>query len=126
MTRRCYLLYALAPRGVRAREANRRLNDYIGDSRRGIAVYHDHFVGERGGLAVLDVRTEEELARLDDPGPLEGWEIRAHPLTFSLTAVGFAAQIDFTLEAYAGTRLERLAAEEQPNRRYWWTRREAS
>ena len=103
-----------------ARDANHRLNDYVADSSRGIAVWHDHYVGTHGGAVVLDVRSEEELARLVDPGPLEGWQITVHPLTFSLSAVGFAAQTSFTLENYRGVTLDRLAAEEPDDPRFWW------
>ncbi len=117
---RCYLVYALAPDDVGAREANERLNRYIGDATRGVPVVHDHFVGRHGGFAVFHVRNDEERARLEDPGPLAGWEIEIHPLTFALSPVGFAAQVDFTLESYAGTALDRLRAEEQPDPRYWW------
>lgn len=124
MKDRCYLVYALAPPEVGAREANDLLNEYIEDSARGTVVFHDHFVGRpHGGLAVFHVRDEDELAMLDDPGPLEGWRLGAHPLTFSLTAVGFAAQTDLTLEGYRGTSLEKLRAAEPADKRYWWQRR---
>lgn len=122
MSGRCYLVYALAPEGVGAREANDRLNEYIGDSSRGVVVYHDHFIGRHGGVAVFDVRTDAELDRLGDPGPLAGWRLESYPLTFSLTAVGFAAQVDFTLRAYRETTLDELRAAEQPEKRHWWRR----
>src|SRR5919198_4093610 len=93
---RCHLVYALAPTGVSAREANELLNEYLADKSRGLAVWHDHFIGEHGGVVVFDVRNEQEEGRLRDPGPLDGWEIASHPLTFALTAVGFSAQIEFT------------------------------
>jgi hypothetical protein len=117
------LVYALAPEGTTARQANDLLNAYIGDSERGTIVFHDHFVGRHGGFAVFHARNEDELAALDDPGRLEGWELQVHPLTFSLTAVGFAAQVDFTLENYAGTTLEELAVAEPADPRFWWQRR---
>jgi hypothetical protein len=120
MSERCYLVYALAPEATKAREANDLLNEYAGDARRGLAVWHDHFLGVRGGAVVLDVRSEEERALLDDAGPLAGWHIATHPLTFSLSAVGFAAQTSFTLERYRGVRLEDLAAAEPDDPRYWW------
>jgi hypothetical protein len=119
---RCHLVYALAPAGVSAREANDLLNEYVADESRGLAVWHDHFVGEHGGAVVLDTRDDEEEARLGDPGPLEGWQLSVHPLTFSLSAVGFAAQTSFTLEQYRGVSLEGLAAQEPDDRRYWWKR----
>jgi hypothetical protein len=120
MQTRCFLVFALAPRGTTAREANDLMNAYVADRRRGIAVWHDHFVGVHGGAVVLDVRTEEELALLDDPGQLAGWTLSTHPLTFSLTAVGFGAQTSFTLEQYSGTSLEALAAAEPDDPRFWW------
>lgn len=119
---RCFLVYALAPEGVSARQANEQLNEYIGDRERGLIVSHDHFIGRHGGFAVFEVRTESEEAKLADPGPLAGWEITTHPLTFSLTAVGFVAQADFTLRNYGGTSLDELEAAEQPEKRFWWRR----
>jgi hypothetical protein len=119
---RCHLVYALAPDGVNARQANELLNDYIGDRSRGVVVYHDHFIGRHGGIAVFEASTEEEVAKLADPGPLEGWQIETFPLTFSLTAVGFVGQAEFTLRNYAGTTLEELEAAEQPEKRFWWRR----
>jgi hypothetical protein len=119
---RCHFVYALAPAGVSAREANELLNEYVADRSRGLAVWHDHFVGEHGGAVVLDTRDDEEEARLGDPGPLEGWQLSVHPLTFSLSAVGFSAQTSFTLEQYREVSLEELAAGEPDDPRYWWRR----
>jgi hypothetical protein len=120
---RCYLVYALAPPGTSAREANDLLNEYVADESRGLAVWHDHFIGDHGGAVVLDVRDEAEEARLAEPGPLDGWRMSAHPLTFSLTAVGFAAQTSFTLEGYREVSLDELAAAEADDPRYWWRRK---
>src|SRR5438093_13306974 len=106
---RCFMVYALAPEGTTAREANDRLNEYVADRRRGLSVWHDHFVGAHGGAVVLDVRSEEERALLDDPGPLAGWEMAVDPLTFSLSAVGFAARTSLTLESYRRVSLGGLA-----------------
>ena len=118
---RCFLVYALAPEGMSARDANELLNEYIGQSGRGQIVSHDHFIGQpHGGFAVFEVRTEDEEAKLADPGPLEGWQITSRPLTFSLTAVGFIAQADFTLRNYGGTSLAELEHEEEPRKRFWW------
>jgi hypothetical protein len=119
---RCHLVYALAPAGVSAREANDQLNEYVADESRGLAVWHDHFVGEHGGAVVLDTRDEQEEARLADPGPLDGWQLSVHPLTFSLSALGFSAQTSFTLEQYRGVSLDELAAGEPDDPRYWWRR----
>ena len=123
MTARCVLVHALAPEGTTARQANDLLNEYVADRRRGLAVWHDHFVGVHGGAVALDVRSDEERALLDDPGPLEGWQLLVHPLTFSLSAVGFAAQTSLTLEQYRDVTLEELAAAEPDDPRFWWQRR---
>ena len=118
---RCFLVYAVAPEGMSAREANDLLNGYIGEDGRGLIVSHDHFVGKpHGGFAVFEVRDETEEAKLADPGPLEGWKFSSHPLTFSLTAVGFVAQADFTLRNYGDTSLTDLERAEQPRKRFWW------
>jgi hypothetical protein len=122
---RCCLVYALAPDGTSAREANDRLNEYVADARRGLAVWHDHFIGQHGGAVVLDVRSDEEEALLDDPGPLAGWRLSVHPLTFSLSALGFSAQTSFTLEQYRGVSLDELAVSEPDDPRFWWRRRTA-
>ena len=121
---RCHLVYALAPPGTSARQANDLLNEYVADRTRGLAIWHDHFVGEHGGAVVLEVHDEQEEARLEEPGPLEGWHLRSHPLTFSLTGVGFSAQTSFTLEQYREVSLEQLAATEPDDPRYSWRRSE--
>jgi hypothetical protein len=119
--RRCYAVYALAPDGVSAREANDLLNEYVADRRRGVLVFHDHFTGKpHGGLAVFDVRDGAAYELLDDAGPLEGWELRVHPFVYALAATGFAELVDFNLEHYAGTTLEELREAEEPDDRYWW------
>ena len=125
MSTRCYLVYALAPDGTSAREANDRLNEYVADARRGLAVWHDHFIGQHGGAVVLDVRSDEEEALLDEPGPLADWRLSVHPLTFSLSALGFSAQTSFTLEQYRGVSLDELAVSEPDDPRFWWRRRTA-
>jgi hypothetical protein len=118
---RCFLVYALAPEGMSARDANELLNEYIGESGRGLIVSHDHFIGKpHGGFAVFEVRSEDEEAKLADLGPLTSWQITSRPLTFSLTAVGFVAQADFTLKNYGGTSLAELEATEKPRKRFWW------
>jgi hypothetical protein len=121
---RCHLVYALAPPGTSARQANDLLNEYVADRSRGLAVWHDHFIGRHGGAVVLEVRDEQEEARLGEPGPLDGWAVSSHPLTFSLTGVGFSAQTAFTLDSYRDVSLEQLAAAEPDDPRYWWRRSE--
>jgi hypothetical protein len=120
---RCVLVYALAPEETTAREPNDRLNEYVAERRRGLAVWHDHFVGLHGGAVVLDVHSDDEETLLGDPGPFAGWRLSFHPLTFSLSAVGFAAQTSFTLERHSEVTLEEPAAAEPADPRFWWQRR---
>jgi hypothetical protein len=121
---RCYLVYAVAPEGTSAREANDLLNAYIEAPGRGVPIFHDHFTGEpHGGVAVLEVRSEDEEAQLADPAPLSGWEVAVHALTFSLTGVGFEAQTQLTIEEYGRTTIAALRAAEPDDRRFWWKRR---
>ena len=119
---RCHLVFALAPEDMPVRDANRLLNEYVAEGRRGVPVFHDHFVGRPGGVAVFHVTGEDELAALAERGPLAGWSLDVQPLAFSLTGVGFGAQLEFTLDRYAGTSIERLQAEEEPDPRFWWRR----
>lgn len=121
---RCYLVYAVAPEGVTAREANDLLNEYIEDGRRGFVIFHDHFTGKpHGGFAVFDVRDQEAYALLEDRGPLKGWDVAMHALTFSLAATGFAAQMELTAEGYAGKTLAERREEEGEDERFWWLKR---
>jgi hypothetical protein len=121
---RCYLVYAVAPEGTSASDANDLLNAYVEAPDRGLPVFHDHFTGEpHGGVAVVEVRTEEQEARLTDPGPLAGWKVAVHALTFSLTGVGFVAQTELTIEGYGKTTIEALREAEPDDPRFWWRRR---
>lgn len=122
---RCYVVYAVAPEEATARQANELLNEYVEDRRRGFVIFHDHFTGKpHGGVAVFDVRDQEAFDLLDDHGPLAGWELAVHALTFSLAATGFAAQMALTAEAYGGKRLDQLRADEPADERFWWLRRD--
>jgi hypothetical protein len=124
---RCYLVYAVAPDGTSARDANDLLNDYIEAPGRGLPVFHDHFTGSpHGGVAVLEVRSEDEEARLADHSALPGWDVAVHALTFSLTGVGFVAQTELTTEEYGGTTIEALREAEPDDRRFWWRRRQTA
>ena len=126
MVSRCFSRRRARPGGDDGPEANELLNEYVAERRRGLAVWHDHFGGGRGGhggALVLDVRSDEERVLLDDPGPLAGWRLAVPLLTFSLSAVGFAAQTSFTLERYRDVSLEELGAAEPADPRFWWQRR---
>ncbi len=109
--RRCCLLFGYAPKGVSHRRANLALNEFVADKRRGLVLYHDHFVDRPGGLAIIAVKTPEDLEALRDPGPLAGWTLHLHPLIFSDSAVRFLYQVDYTMTAYRNRRLRELMAQ---------------
>lgn len=112
---RCFLVYALAPESLPAAEANRLLNAYTADPRRGLALYHDHFIGARGGVVVFFVETEAQREALLEPGELEGWQVAVHPLIFSYSPGAFDEQIAFTLRRYRGADWETLRHERRPS-----------
>lgn len=111
---RCFLVYALAPEGMRAAEANRAFNDFIADKSLPLAVYHDHFIGNPGGIAIFYVHSTAERDRLLDGDHLPGWKVDMHPMIFSTSPAGFDEQIAFTLRAYRDKNWELLQKEQRP------------
>jgi hypothetical protein len=111
---RCWLLYALAPDGLPPAEVNRRFNDYIGRRSLPLVIYHDHFIGQPGGLAIFFAETEAERQALLDPAPLAGWRVEIHPLIYSHNPAAFDAQTAFTLSAYRGLDWEQLQRDNRP------------
>jgi hypothetical protein len=111
---RCFLLYALAPSGLPAAEANRILNDFIGDPMLPVALFHDHFIGQPGGIVVFYVETAEERDALLTQKYLEGWRVEIQPLIFSYSPAALDAQIAFTLRAYRNLDWEVLRQEKRP------------
>jgi len=112
---RCWLLYALAPEGMPAAEVNRRFNAYIGDRSLPLVVYHDHFIGQPGGLAIFYAETEaERLALHLTATALAGWRVEVRPLVFSYSPAAFDAQTAFTPRAYRGLDWEQVQRAERP------------
>ena len=111
---RCFLLYALAPDGTSAAEANRILNQFIGDPSLPLAVFHDHFIGQTGGLVVFYVQTPQERDALLEQKHLDGWRVEVQPLIYSHSPSAFDAQIAFTLAAYRHADWETLQKEKRP------------
>jgi hypothetical protein len=117
---RCFLVYALAPESMSARDANELLNEYIGQSSRGQIVSHDDFIGQpRGALRSwkCETRTRRRSSPTSGPRGLGGHE----PAADLLADRGrFVAQSDFTLRNYGGTSLAELEEAEEPRKRFWW------
>ncbi len=112
---RCFLLYALAPNAIPAAEANRILNAFIGDATLPLAIFHDHFIGQPGGIVIFYVETAEERDALLAQRYLDGWHVEIQPLIFSHSPSAFDAQIAFTLKAYRGADWEVLQNDERPS-----------
>lgn len=111
---RCFLLYALAPAGMPASDANRILNAFIGDPSLPLAIFHDHFIGQAGGVVIFYVETTEERDALVVQNHLEGWHVEIQPLIFSHSPSAFDEQIAFTLRAYRGLSWEELQQARRP------------
>jgi hypothetical protein len=105
------MVVGYAPLLMSVPEANDTFNAFVADARNGLALFHDHFVGAPGGVAIFSVETPEQLAALPAPPGLAGWDLRIHPLIFSDSAVRFLYQIDFTMTVYRGRRLRDLMTE---------------
>ncbi len=112
---RCFLLYALAPDGMPAAEANHTLNAFIGDPALPLAIFHDHFIGQPGGIVIFYVGTTEERDALLAQAYLEGWHVEIQPLIFSHSPSAFDEQTAFTLRAYRGVNWETLQKEQRPS-----------
>ena len=111
---RCFLVYALAPGELSAAEANQLFNEFIAEPGLPLALYHDHFIGQPGGVAIFFVETTAERDALLAQKTLEGWQVELQPLIFSYSPAAFDEQISFTLKAYRGIDWERLQKEQRP------------
>lgn len=97
-----------------AAEANRIFNEFVGDRSLPLVVYHDHFIGKTGGLAIFFVENLEQRDLLLDRDHLPGWEIDMHPMIFSYSPAALDEQIAFTLNAYRDQDWEKLQKEDRP------------
>ncbi|MFW6097245.1 MAG: hypothetical protein ACOC9Z_04180 [Chloroflexota bacterium] len=121
---RCVLVYALAPEGMGAAEANHRFNDFVADKSLPLVLFHDHFIGQAGGLAIFFVGDAAERdALVNNSNALDDWQVHMHPLIFARSPAAFDEQIAFTLRAYRDANWEQLQQEERPT--YGDPRREA-
>ena len=120
---RCFLVYALAPEGLPASEANREFNEFVADPSFPLAIFHDHFIGRPGGAAIFYAENESERQTLLTNTHLVGWHIETRPMVFSHSPAAFDEQIAFTLKAYRACDWEELQQEQRP--RYGSASREA-
>ncbi len=112
---RCFLVYALAPEHILPSEANRLFNEFVSDRSLPLVIFHDHFIGKRGGVAVFFAETEAERGALENSSHLKNWSIEIQPLIFSYSPAAFDEQIAYTLSAYRDTEWEALKKIERPS-----------
>jgi hypothetical protein len=112
---RCFLIYALAPEGMSALEANRAFNQFIADPALPLPIFHDHFIGQPGGLAIFFVDGPSQRDALAMSRHLAAWSVQIQPLIFSYSPAAFDEQIAFTLRAYRDLDWASLRAEERPS-----------
>lgn len=113
---RCYLLYAIAPEDMSASKANQLINHICGDSSLPLTIYHDHFIGNPGGLIMFYAETQEEREALQVgvESYLAEWTYTVHPLIFSHSPAAFDEQIAFTLSVYRDSDWDTLRHEKRP------------
>jgi hypothetical protein len=111
---RCILVYALAPDGTSAATANRQLNAFVADPTLPLVLFHDHFIGQPGGIAIFFVESAPEWETLETASHLPGWQVELRPLIFSRSPAAFDEQIAFTLRSYRGRDWEALQHEQRP------------
>src|SRR5690606_19146301 len=111
------------PRGDEPGRGQPNAQSLRGGSARGLSLYHDHFIGEPGGVVIFYVETPEQRAALEDPGPLAGWRLEVRPLIFARSPGAFDEQITFTLKAYRSADWKHLRRVNRPQ--YGWSEEEA-
>ncbi len=111
---RCVLVFALAPKELRAADANRILNEFVADRGLPQVLFHDHFIEKRGGVAIFFVSSAAEREALNNSKHLVGWDVQMNPLIFSYNPAAFDEQIRYTLQSYRGVNWELLQKEARP------------
>jgi len=112
---RCYLVYALAPAGVAAAEANRTINALIGDPDIPLALWHDHFLGGPGGCIVFHVENDDQQQALFNNHYLADWHADYRPMVFSFNPAAFDAQIAYTVNSYSEFNWDSIKIEQRPD-----------
>ncbi len=111
---RCVLVYAVAPEGLSARDVNATFNEFVADRSLPLVLFHDHFLGVRGGVAVFYVTSQDERERLESSTVLAGWKVDFRPLIFSFSPSAFDEQIAYTMQAYREADWTALQQEKRP------------
>lgn len=113
---RCFLLYALAPETIPPSAANDTINALCAEPTLPLSLYHDHFIGQVGGLVIFYAATDTERTALQHalPNHLQGWTYSIHPLIYSHSPAAFDAQTAYTLRVYRDADWEQLQKDKHP------------
>jgi len=107
------MVYALAPDGMKAAQANRVINELIDDDTMPLALWHDHFLGGPGGCVIFYVEDKKQQQELFNNQYLIGWKVDYRPMVFSFSPSAFDDQIAYTLKAYSNTDWDEIRQESQ-------------
>lgn len=113
---RCVMMYAIAPQGFNPAAANVAINRLIARKDTPLCVYHDHFIGQPGGVAIFDIRDLAEIDALAKAcgEELDHWNVDVRPLIFSHNPAALDEQIRYTLHAYGDVDWNDLKQENRP------------
>lgn len=113
---RCFLVYALAPETLHPAQANDRFNAFIADASLPLVVFHDHFIGQPGGVALFFVEnpTQGDALFTVTTRALDGWQVEIRPLIFSRSPAAFDEQIAYTLRTYRAQNWEVVQRQQRP------------
>ena len=112
---RCFFVHALAPESLSAAQANRDFNAFVANRDLPLALFHDHFIGRAGGVALFYIASPAERDALLEQEQLRDWQVEIHPLIFSRSPAAFDEQIAFTLKAYRDQNWDQLQMEDRPS-----------
>ncbi len=112
---RCFLVYALGPKDLSPAEVNRRFNEFVANKNLPLVLFHDHFIGQAGGVAIFFAENAFEREALVNCTMLDGWKFEIRPLIFAHSPAAFDEQIAYTLQAYRGRDWEQLQREQRPS-----------
>jgi hypothetical protein len=112
---RCFLVYALAPESVSTAEANQAFNAFVADRDLPLVLFHDHFIGDAGGVAIFYAETAGEREALLSQHRLTGWDVEIRPLIYARSPAAFDEQAAFTLRAYRGLDWDSLRQSKRPS-----------
>jgi len=109
------MVYALAPQGMSASNANSTINAMIGDAGLPLALWHDHFLGGPGGCVVFHVENQQQQQALFENTYLTDWKVDYRPMVFSFSPSAFDAQIGYTVKAYSNGDWTELREQSRPD-----------